>query len=118
MARERLLVMNGSRILQTEQKPNEWLNAKVMANSEGLKSGFYNIYSARQPTEASTYDGQVIHTNKSSVYQQTAKGVIAHPATAFAERPAVGDYYKVTYSNGQGRAEKSLAQSHTRSRGL
>lgn len=51
MARERLLVMNGTRVLQSEGAGGAWQNAKVTPETAGqnLKPGFYNLFAAQRP---------------------------------------------------------------------
>lgn len=116
MARERLLVMNGSRILQGEAGANDWQNVKVTPGAEGLKPGFYNLFTAQRPEANGQYQGQVVHADKSKVYQQVGKTMVAHEAGAFKQPPVIGKAYAVAYSNGN--ATVNDGQSQARSRGI
>lgn len=116
MARERLLVMNGQRILQAETNSNDWQNVKVTPAADGLKPGFYNLFSAQKADANGQYQGQVVHADKSKVFQQVGKSLVAHDAGAFKQQPTVGKSYAVAYSNGSATVNEGQAQA--RSRGL
>lgn len=116
MARERLLVMNGSRVLQSESGANDWQNVKVTPGADGLKPGFYNLFSAQKAEANGQYQGQVVHADKSKVFQQVGKSMVAHDAGAFKQPPTIGKAYTVAYSNGA--ATVSEGQSQARSRGI
>ena len=57
----RMVVMNGQKILQT-QNNNEWETVGTIKKvEEGIKPGVYNIYLAKTPSDKNQYEGQVIH---------------------------------------------------------
>lgn len=116
MARERLLVMNGSRILQAESGANDWQNVKVTPGADGLKPGFYNLFSAQRVEANGQYQGPVVHADKSKVFQQVGKTMVAHDASAFKQTPTIGKAYAVAYSNGSATVREG--QSQARGRGI
>jgi hypothetical protein len=114
MARERLLVMNGSRILQAESGANDWQNLKVMPGADGLKPGFYNLFSAQKAEAAGQYQGPVVHADKSKIFQQVGKALVVHEAGAFKQTPTIGKAYAVAYSNGSASVIEGLPQARGR----
>ena len=95
--KERLLVMNGSRIVQAEESGG-WVNKKVDRAGE-LKPGIYNIYNARKAMAGVEYAGAIVHADKDSVYQQTAKAeFVRHQADNFERTPKIGDIKTIVYS--------------------
>lgn len=69
--KQRLLVMNGQRIVQTEQE-GAWANQKV-DKAGALKPGIYNLYMAQQADKKQTHDGVIVHADNNQVYQQVGK---------------------------------------------
>jgi hypothetical protein len=111
--KQRLLVMNGQKIVQHEQE-GRWLNDKV--EKAGLvKPGIYNLYLARQADKTKTHDGLILHVDIDNVFQQVGTNVVLHERVDFAKVPTVGVYTSITYD--QGRATAS-AVSYTLSRGV
>ena len=53
--KQRLLVMNGQKIVQHEQE-GRWQNDKV-EKAGPVKPGIYNLYLASQPDKTKTHDG-------------------------------------------------------------
>lgn len=111
--KERLLVMNGQRIVQHEEG-KEWLNDKV-GSAGSIRPGIYNLYVASQPDKTKEYDGVILHTDKDNVYQQAGKINIKHAKADFDKVPDVGVNSKIKYD--QGRAIVSAASAKL-SRGL
>lgn len=69
--KQRLLVMNGQRILQGESD-GAWTSQKV-DKAGTLKPGIYNIYTAEPVDKSQRYDGVIVYADKNSVYQQIGK---------------------------------------------
>ena len=111
--KQRLLVMNGQKIVQHEQE-GRWLNDKV--EKAGLvKPGIYNLYLASKADKTKTHDGVILHADKDNVFQQVGKNVVKHDRGDFGKPPTVGSNCIVTY--GQDKAIASAA-SHALSRGV
>ena len=111
--KQRLLVMNGQKIVQHEQE-GRWLNDKV--EKAGLvKPGIYNLYLANQADKTKTLDGVILHADKDNVFQQVGRSVVLHERVDFAKAPAIGRHSSITYE--QGKAIVSPA-SHALSRGV
>ena len=103
--KQRLLVMNGQKIVQHEQE-GRWLNDKV--EKAGLvKPGIYNLYLANQADKTKTLDGVILHADKDNVFQQVGRSVVLHKRVDFAKVPTIGVHTSITYD--QGRATASLA---------
>lgn len=66
--KERLLVMNGQRIVQAE-KDGAWTNQKV-DKAGALKPGIYNLYTAQAADKKQTHAGVIVHADATNVYQQ------------------------------------------------
>jgi hypothetical protein len=111
--KQRLLVMNGQRILQGEHE-GAWTNQKVDKAGE-LKPGIYNIYMAEKADKSKRYDGVVVHTDNDNVYQQIDKKFVMHSRHDFDLVPAMGSAKSISY-NDQGKAVVS-AEAVTLSRG-
>ena len=111
----RLLVMNGQRIVQTEQG-GQWQNDKV--DKAGLvKPGIYNIHLADQADKSQTYQGTIIHADRESVYQQVGKQFVRHDRKDFGKVPELGSSSNVHYEQGKAVAEAAsqrLARSLAR----
>ena len=111
--KQRLLVMNGQKIVQHEQE-GRWQNDKV--EKAGLvKPGIYNLYLASQADKTKTHDGVILHVDRDSVFQQVGKSIIKHDRVDFVKAPAIGSHSSITYD--QGNAVVSAA-SHALSRGV
>ena len=111
--KQRLLVMNGQKIVQHEQE-GRWLNDKV--EKAGLvKPGIYNLYLASQADKTRTLDGLILHVDRDHVFQQVGKAVVKHDRVDFVKAPEIGSHSSITYD--QGKAMVSVA-SHALSRGV
>ncbi len=97
--KQRLLVMNGHKILQHEQE-SRWQNDKV--EKAGLvKPGIYNLYLANPADKTKTLDGVILHADKDNVFQQVGKNVVKHDRVDFVKAPAVGSFSSITYDQGK-----------------
>lgn len=105
--KQRLLVMNGSRIVQAEDG-GAWQN-KHVDKAGALKPGIYNIFNASAADTKAKYEGVIVHTDKESVYQQTEKKeFVMHKADNFDIVPKVGESKSITY-NQSGKAQVQAA---------
>jgi hypothetical protein len=111
--KQRLLVMNGQKILQHEQE-GRWLNDKV-EKAGLLKPGIYNLYLASQADKTRIHDGVILHADKDNVFQQVGKSVVKHDPADFGTTPAVGSNCSITYDQDKAIV---LAASHSLSRGV
>lgn len=101
MGKERLLVMNGQRIVQTE-KDGAWTNQKV-EKAGALKPGIYNLYIGQAADKKQTYSGVIVHADAEKVYQQTGKNFVQHARADFDKVPEIGAAKSISY-NAQGKA--------------
>jgi len=95
----RMIVMNGQKILQT-QNNNEWETIGTIKKvDEGIKPGIYNIYLAKTPADKIQYEGQIIHIDKENAvfYQQVNKDYIVHQLSAVDGKPVGGKDVAITY---------------------
>ena len=111
--KQRLLVMNGQKIVQHEQE-GHWLNDKV-EKAGFLKPGIYNLYLTNPADKTKTHDGLILHADKDSVFQQVGKNFVKHDRVDFVKAPAIGSHSSITYD--QGKAIASVA-SRALSRGV
>ncbi len=95
----RMIVMNGQKILQT-QNNNEWETVGTIKKvDEGIKPGVYNIYLAKTPVDKNQYEGQVIHIDKENAvfYQQVNKDYIVHQLNSVDGKPVAGKDVVIAY---------------------
>ena len=95
----RMVVMNGQKILQT-QNNNEWETIGTIKKvDEGIKPGVYNIYLAKTPSDKNQYEGQIIHIDKENAifYQQVKKDFIVHQLKATYGKPVAGKDVAIQY---------------------
>ena len=98
-AKLRMIVMNGQKILQT-QNNNEWETIGTIKKvDEGIKPGVYNIYLATAPVDKNQYQGQIIYIDKenSVFYQQVKKDFIVHQLKAVDGKPVAGKDVVIAY---------------------
>ena len=97
--KQRLLVMNGQRIVQHEQE-GQWQNDKV--DKAGIvKPGIYNLYLASQADKSKTHDGVVVYADKESVFQQVGKSYVKHARSDFDKVPEIGSNSSIKYEEGR-----------------
>jgi hypothetical protein len=111
--KQRIVVMNGARIVQIEHD-GKWKNDKV-DKAGALRPGLYNIYLAKQADPTQTHEGVIIHTSSDSVYQVVGASYVKHDRAAFDKTPEVGSTKHIAYS--QSRAIVS-EPTQKRSRGF
>lgn len=98
--KERILIMNGQRLLQQEQG-GEWATQKV-SKAGRLKPGIYNAYLAKDADPTLQHKGIVFHADGTYVYQKTEQNIVRHPFQAFDSIPEYGKPISISY--GQGKA--------------
>ncbi|EAU7918002.1 IncP plasmid survival protein KfrB [Pseudomonas aeruginosa] len=111
--KHRLLVMNGQRIVQTENE-GAWTNQKV-DKAGALKPGIYNIYMAQKADKSQRHDGTIVHADSGSIYQQVGKNFVMHARSDFDKVPEIGSAKSINY-DASGKAQVS-AESVKLSRG-
>lgn len=95
--KQRLLVMNGQRLVQSKQD-GQWNTDKV-EKAGTIKPGIYNIHLSAQADKANTYDGVILYADKNNVYQQIGKNFVKHDRTAFDKVPEIGSNSSIKYDN-------------------
>ncbi|EDP0643714.1 conjugal transfer protein TraO [Salmonella enterica] len=111
--KHRLLVMNGQRIVQTENQ-GAWTNQKV-DKAGALKPGIYNLYMAQKADKSQRHDGTIVHADSGTIYQQVGKNFVMHARSDFDKVPEIGSAKSISY-DAQGKAQVS-AESVKLSRG-
>jgi hypothetical protein len=97
--KQRLLVMNGQRLVQTEHG-GQWQTEKV-EKAGAVKPGIYDIHRAAAADKNKQYDGAIIYVDKSSVFQQIGKSLIKHDRGDFDKVPEIGANSNVKYDDGK-----------------
>lgn len=93
--KQRLLVMNGQKLVQTEQA-GQWATVKV-EKAGAIKPGIYNIHLSMPADKSKNHDGLVVHADKDHVYQQVAKSFIRHDLENFVKAPETGTAASIRY---------------------
>ncbi|MFL6631640.1 MAG: KfrB domain-containing protein [Massilia sp.] len=96
--KQRLLVMNGQRLVQIERE-GQWSTEKV-EKAAGVKPGIYNIYLAVAADKAKAHEGIVVHVDQDYLYQQVGKGFVSHLLADFKNVPNIGINASVKYATG------------------
>lgn len=97
--KQRLLVMNGQKLLQSEHA-GQWQVDKV-ERAGTLKPGIYNIYLAAPADKASAHVGVVLHADAEFVYQHVGKTFVRHERSSFDQVPAFGNHVSIRYEHSQ-----------------
>ncbi len=100
--KQRLLVMNGQKLLQSEQSEQggQWATTKV-DKAGAIKPGIYNIHLAMPADKAKSHDGLVLHLDKEHLYQQVGKVFIRHFIEDFGKAPETGSIASISYDGDQ-----------------
>lgn len=93
--KQRVLVMNGQRLVQNEND-GQWETDKV-DKAGAIKPGIYNIHLATDADQAKAYEGVIIHADKAYVYQQVGKSFVRHDRTLFDKVPVIGSSSSIKY---------------------
>jgi cell filamentation protein len=96
--KQRLLVMNGQRLVQIE-RGGQWATEKV-EKAAGVKPGIYNIYLAVNADKVKAHEGIILHVDHDHLYQQTGKGFVRHLIADFTKVPDIGINASVNYATG------------------
>jgi len=121
--KQRILVMNGQRLIQTYHNNQEWKTDKV-ERAPGLKPGIYNIYLAKivednNKQTQNEFNGIVIHINNTAVIQQIGKDFVMHDRNKFTKAPTIGDNVAIKYSQDKNISiSKPYKQTISRKRSL
>ncbi|MCN3244600.1 hypothetical protein MLV27_21415 [Escherichia coli] len=107
MSKQRVLVMNGQRVLQSEEA-GKWKNDNV-DRAGSIKPGIYPLYLSKGPDKASSYNGPILHADKQSVYQQVGKQIFKHDRQNFDKLPEVGTEKSISYDQTSGKAQVAAA---------
>jgi cell filamentation protein len=97
--KQRLLVMNGQKLLQTE-RAGQWEVDKV-EKAGAIKPGIYNIYLSTPADQASAHIGVVLHADTQFVYQHVGKTFVRHDRASFDQVPPLGANVSIRYHNDQ-----------------
>jgi hypothetical protein len=114
--KQRLLVMNGQRIVQAESD-GAWINQKV-DKAGALKPGIYNLYLAQAADKKLVHEGVIVHTDTFSVYQQIGRDFVSHVRSDFDKVPEIGGAKRISYNNQGKAAVVAEAPKLTRGRSL
>ena len=113
--KQRLLVMNGSKIIQAH-KDGDWKNQKIEKAGD-LKPGIYNIFNAKDADKSTKQSGVIIHADQDNVYQQVGKGFVVHAVSSFDDLPEIGSRKTISYGP-DGKAQVETSQELGRARAL
>lgn len=99
--KNRVIVMNGQRILQEQSESNKWKDINVN-RAEGLKPGIYNIFTSKDVDKTvldaiKEFSGQIIHHTAKTVIQKSGNGFYGHDKNLFGKLPAVGSFVNIKY---------------------
>lgn len=97
--KQRLLVMNGQKLLQSEHA-GQWQVDKV-EKAGAIRPGIYNIYLATPADPASAHIGVVLHADTEFVYQHVGKAFVRHDRASFDQVPGLGAQVRIRYQDHQ-----------------
>jgi len=97
--KQRLLVMNGQKLIQTEEN-NKWQTKKI-EKANGVRPGIYNIYNASEADSENDNIGEVIHFDKKNklLYQKNGNQFIRHDSDNIGQIPTMGSFVNIRYDN-------------------
>jgi hypothetical protein len=102
----RLIVMNGQRIVETEEN-GDW-KCQEVGKAGKLKPGIYNLYLSQQPDKSKRYDGIIVHSIHNYIYQQVGEIYVMHSLSDFYETfPEIGTKRSIVY-DAQGKAQAPI----------
>ena len=99
LEKQRIIVMNGQKILQTLINNGWETTGTIKKAEEGIKPGIYNIYLSKAPSDNKQYEGKILHIDKEDAvfYQQVNKDFIAHKLDAVDGKPVAGKDMVIKY---------------------
>jgi hypothetical protein len=97
--KQRIIVMNGQKILQTLVNDIWETTGTIKKAEEGIKPGIYNIYLAKAPSDKDQYEGKILYIDKDNAvfYQQVKKDFIMHKLNAVDSKPVAGKNVVIKY---------------------
>jgi hypothetical protein len=104
--KQRLLVMNGQRLLQTE-RDGEWIVSNV-SKAGVIKPGIYNLGQAIAADTAKHYEGPVLHADREHLFQLAGKLLVKHDLKKFETAPNAGSNAGIQYVDGKAQVTQSL----------
>ncbi len=108
--KNRVLVINGQRVVQNKQTTGDWEVTQVDKAGE-LSPGIYNIYLATIADKSKKYDGFIIHVDQKYVYQKADKQFIKYDYSHF-EKPLVpGTIKRIAYNKETGKVNVENGES-------
>ena len=105
---QRVLVMNGQRLLQSESD-GKWVTNKVDKAGQ-LKPGIYRLDAAQPADKAKSHLGVIVHADRQSVFQQSGQSLVRHDADAFAQTPGHGAAARIESAQGKASCEQEGQQ--------
>lgn len=93
--KQRLLVMNGQRLLQRERE-GQW-NIELVEKAGAIKPGVYNIHLATPPDKHKVSDGVIVHVDETHIYQQVGKNFVRHDLKNFDIVQEIGSNSSIRY---------------------
>jgi len=101
--KQRLLVLNGQRILQNYTQAGWKTTGLIKKAEEGIEPGIYNLFMAHDAkTGNAIYEGLILYIDKKQgiIYQQQPnKALIAHNLNSIKRVPPVGKHISFQYDN-------------------
>jgi Rha family phage regulatory protein len=99
---QRLIVINGQRVLQAKNEDGSWDNEHV-SRAGALPPGVYNLFEAAPADASRRYKGLILYTDKAYIYQLTQASIIRHGRKKFHPVPARATQPTLSYdTNGSG----------------
>jgi hypothetical protein len=103
--KQRVVVMNGQRILQSLQG-EDWEPTQVSEGTGGLRPSIINLYRAVDADPAKTY------TDERFVFQQVPAGIVRYERSGFQELPDIGANVSVSLEQGEAKVA-AAGQAHS-----
>lgn len=104
--KQRLLVMNGQKLLQENERGSDWVTVNV-GKAGAVKPAIYPIHLAEPADKSKSHDGVVLHADKESVYQQVGKGFVKHARDSFDKVPEIGSNLSIKYDGDKAKTAPS-----------
>lgn len=96
--KQRLLVLNGYRLVQSKQD-GQWVTDNV-ASAGLLLPGIYNIHLGVPADRSITHVGIIVHIDHRIVYQQVGKSFVMHEVDDVESLPEPGTHCSIKYVMG------------------
>ena len=99
MPKQRIIVMNGQKIIQIQVNDVWETTGTIKKAEEGIKPGIYNIYLAKTPSDNNQYEGKILYIDKENAvfYQQVKKDFIMHKLNAVDGKLVAGKDVAIKY---------------------